>query len=210
VVDVGTDHAQLPIWLVEQGRVERALAVDVADGPLSQARKQAAAWAPSVEVRQSDGLAGIEPGEVDCVTICGMGGLTVARILSSAQDVLAHVRRVVVQPQGMAREVRSVLLSMGWGCVQACLVAEKKHLYVVESWELSPEEPDWDAADRRWGRLIRRSPDPLYRSWIGREIDAIDQGLERLTHAGQGAHRDAIQLNEDRARLVRELSLIGD
>jgi len=210
VVDVGTDHAHLPIWLLDQGQVEWALGVDVAVGPLGQARQQVEACASTVDVRQSDGLSGVDPGEVDCITICGMGGLTVAGILSNAQDVLAHVRRIVVQPQGMAAEVRSVLLALGWGCVEACLVAEKKHIYVVESWEQTDCEPVWDEADLRWGRLTREKPDPLYRAWIEREVEDVDGGLERLRCAGQDTHPDADALRRERARLLAELSSICD
>ena len=205
VVDVGTDHAYLPIWLMQQGRVARAIAVDVAAGPLERAKDSVRSWSIDVEVRRSDGLNAIEAGEADCVTICGMGGLTVANIIAEGAQALARVERIIVQPQGMAGDVRRTLLALGWGCVEACLVAERSKLYVVESWERCASRPVWSPADIRWGRMIRGRPDPLYQEQLRRELADLEQALGRLCDSGQGDHPDALTLNAEKADLVAEL-----
>ena len=210
LVDVGTDHANLPIWLWLQGRVQSALAVDVAEGPLQHARRQVAAYAPAVEVRHSDGLSGVRAEEVDCIAICGMGGATVRTIIDGGRTVLKGVRRLIIQPQGMEAEVRRLLISMGWECVDACLVAERKHLYVVESWEPDLQQCEWSSEDVRWGRIIRGRPDPLHRTWIERELLNVEQGLHRIERAGQSKHTDADALRLEQALLKRELSGVVD
>ena len=43
LADVGTDHAYLPAWLLQQGRIARAIVSDLRAGPLSRARETAAA-----------------------------------------------------------------------------------------------------------------------------------------------------------------------
>ena len=42
VADIGTDHGYIPIYLCKEGKIERALAVDVKEGPLERAREHIA------------------------------------------------------------------------------------------------------------------------------------------------------------------------
>ena len=42
VADIGTDHAYLPIALVEEGKIDFAIASDVAAGPLDNAKQELA------------------------------------------------------------------------------------------------------------------------------------------------------------------------
>jgi hypothetical protein len=39
VADIGTDHAYLPIYLAEQGKIKRAVASDINKGPLEKAKE---------------------------------------------------------------------------------------------------------------------------------------------------------------------------
>ena len=72
--DVGTDHAYLPVWLLQQGIIEHALVSDLRPGPLDRARSTAARYglAERMEFRLCDGLSGIAPAEADTIAIAGV------------------------------------------------------------------------------------------------------------------------------------------
>lgn len=204
VADVGTDHAKLPAWLVQSGLVPFALAMDVASGPITTAQKATLALVPKIEVRQSDGLDQLADGEADTVTICGMGGGTMTGILSRGLPRLKSVQRVVLQPQSMWADVRSVMLSLGFECTEAQLVSDRSKLYVVEQWDSGQSAIDWTHEDLRWGRLIRQQPDPLYRTWLLKELADVDLGLAKLLRQSREDHPDVGRLRRDRSRIVKE------
>ena len=86
VVDVGTDHGKLPVVLLANGQAEHVLAVDISAKALAGAahRVESHGLAGRMEARLSDGLTAVRPGEVDVITICGMGGHRMRRILEAA------------------------------------------------------------------------------------------------------------------------------
>ena len=85
--DVGTDHAYLAAELVISGKCSRVIASDVKEGPLASAAKTVERYGISdkVQLVLSDGLAEVPLDGVTDVIIAGMGGETIAHILSAAK-----------------------------------------------------------------------------------------------------------------------------
>ena len=84
VCDFGTDHALLPVYLVENGVCERAHACDIADGPLKSAQKsvEASPCADRIRIIKSDGLDNVSPEGISDVVIAGMGGELIIDIVA--------------------------------------------------------------------------------------------------------------------------------
>lgn len=80
VADIGTDHGLLPRYLLEQGIAQRVIAVEKSEGPWEVARQALESY--EAEVRLGDGFSPLEPGEVDCACICGMGAWLITSLLS--------------------------------------------------------------------------------------------------------------------------------
>ena len=100
LADVGTDHAYLPASLLQQGVIDTAVAADLRPGPLDRARATAERYGLTEQIsfRLCDGLSGILPEEADTVVIAGMGGETIAAILSAAPWVREEGKRLILQP----------------------------------------------------------------------------------------------------------------
>ena len=118
VADIGTDHAFLPIYLIENGISPRAVAADINEGPLARARINIPkGMQKKIELRLTDGLHGIEDAKVDDVLICGMGGELIARIIADAPFVKNEKIRLVLQPMTKAPTLREFLLSEGFSII---------------------------------------------------------------------------------------------
>ncbi|AGA70339.1 putative SAM-dependent methyltransferase [Desulfitobacterium dichloroeliminans LMG P-21439] len=131
--DIGTDHAYLPIYLWESGRIEKAIAVDVHEGPYRSACAaiKGRGLTSVIDVRYGDGLTPIQPGEVDTLTLAGMGGNTMLEIFAAQGLVMSQVEDLILQPQGAEGKVRLTLLQEGWKMIEERYVAEEGRIYVV-------------------------------------------------------------------------------
>ncbi|HEX3030857.1 MAG TPA: class I SAM-dependent methyltransferase [Bacillota bacterium] len=131
IVDVGTDHAYLPIYLVQAGICPTAVAGDVHQGPYQVAVKavREAGLTDYIAVRKGDGLAVITPGEVEVAIIAGMGGGTIQVILEANPQVAESLTRLVLQPMVDAGPLRGWLLTHGWQLAEEDLVEEDGRIY---------------------------------------------------------------------------------
>lgn len=124
VADVGTDHAYLPAYLVLNGISPRALACDLRKGPLDNAQKTVDSYGISdkIMLRLSDGFDKIEPHEADDFVICGMGGTLMAQLVSRAPWLKDKSKRIIVQPQSHAEDIRQFFIDNGFEiiCEDAC------------------------------------------------------------------------------------------
>jgi tRNA (adenine22-N1)-methyltransferase len=133
MADIGTDHAYLPVYLVEQGHISSAIASDLREGPLSHAKEtvENAQVGEQVELRLSDGLENIQSHEVDCVVMAGMGGILISQLIEHAPWLQDQTKTLVLQPMTDAPLLRSFLAENGFEIVKERATGDKKHCYTV-------------------------------------------------------------------------------
>ena len=142
LIDVGTDHAYLPIYLAENGKISSATASDINEGPCESARKHIAenGFEGKIEVRRADGLAGhCAHGKTDIV-IAGMGGALICEILEKADFIKEGGVRLILQPMRNVRDVREYLLCRGFDIVGEALAREEERIYEIICAEYSGEK----------------------------------------------------------------------
>ena len=101
LADVGCDHGYLPIRLVQEGRMQRGMAMDINEGPLQRALEhiEREALGAYIQTRQSDGLEKLCPGEADAVIIAGMGGNLTIDILTRGEAIVHELEQLILEPQ---------------------------------------------------------------------------------------------------------------
>lgn len=132
LADVGTDHGYIPVYLLQRGVIERAIASDIGREPLAHAKRTAEAYAVGgIDFRLCAGLDGISSAECDTVVIAGMGGETIADILAAAPWTKDGRHTLLLQPQTKIEELRAWLCVNGYAVGRETLVRDKGKLYVV-------------------------------------------------------------------------------
>jgi tRNA (adenine22-N1)-methyltransferase len=149
--DIGSDHAYLPVYLVEQGLAPRVIATELTESPLQRARAAIlnSSCRNAIELRKGDGLEALAPGEVSTVIIAGMGGETIKHILEKDWGKSESFKRFIFQPMSRAYMVRETLARQGWPIIDEKLVMENGRIFVIisslpgsTSYSLSPLELD--------------------------------------------------------------------
>lgn len=155
LVDIGTDHAYLPIWLARAGKIKHAIAADVKLAPLESARKNISKYSvkDTVDVCLSDGLIMIDPNEVDDIVIAGMGGQTIVQILDRCQWVEDPCLRFILQPMTADNVLREFLFKKKFQIVKEVAVKSGGHVYAVMLAQFVGDEFAWSLADTYIGKL---------------------------------------------------------
>ncbi len=183
LADVGTDHAYLPAALILKGKIPWAIAADLRRGPLDRARATVREYGLTGKVafRLCDGLTGIRPDEVDAAAIAGMGGETIASILSAAPWTREEDVPLILQPMSSMPELRGWLQANGFSIQEERLAKEGDTLYtalLVRAGEMPPLSPA-----ELWAG--KNSGDPLRGEWLDRWIARTGRALEGMAQ-GRG------------------------
>lgn len=163
LLDVGSDHAYLPIELVERGQIESAIAGEVVEGPYQSAVKNVEAHGlkEKIQVRLANGLAAFEEGDqVSVITIAGMGGRLIARILEEGLDKLANVERLVLQPNNREDDLRIWLQENGFQIVAESILEEAGKFYEILVVEVG--QMKLSASDVRFGPFLSKELNPVF------------------------------------------------
>lgn len=167
LADIGSDHAYLPCYAVNEQLCTTAIAGEVVEGPYQSALKQVreTGLQAKIDVRKGDGLDVLEVDEATAVTIAGMGGTLIASILERGKAQLGKVERLILQPNVGAQNVRVWLMGNGWELTKEEILEEDGKIYeilIAEIGEpLKPYEVD-QAKGIQFGPFLIKQQDPIF------------------------------------------------
>lgn len=201
IADIGTDHAYLPVWLLLEGKITRAIAADLREGPLSRAKLTAKEYdcRENIDFRLCNGLSGIAPKEADTIVIAGMGGETIAAILEQAAWTKNESYTLILQPMSAQNDLRRWLWKQGYGILSEQIICEGDKLYNILfirygcARELTIGEEWAGCQSPNMTQNLRGEYLARLLEKIGRAIDGISRGK---------GEKDSVRLEE--LRLVRQ------
>jgi tRNA (adenine22-N1)-methyltransferase len=232
VADIGSDHALLPVYLVQSGKVPGAVAGELNEGPYSAALKgvEAAGLSDRIQVRKGNGLAVISPGEAECITIAGMGGSLMSAILSEglAAGKLQGVRTLVLQPNVGEDLVRRWLFEHRWYLRSELILKEDDKIYEIltavhepnadernrELYDPSFFSLSWDEDEKqeflfRMGPWLLRAPtDVLRQKWVS-ETEKLEWVCQRMERSDiEQSKRKLKEIRKDIAKIREVLACL--
>ncbi len=134
VIDVGSDHGYLPLELLKNNRVEKAIIIEVNQGPLNNAMKNTKKFGleQKVELILSDGLNKLDKNKIKNagVVIAGMGGKLIAHIIKNDLGKFQDAK-LFLQPNNNEPELRKFLVNNNFKVENEILVKDDGIIYEV-------------------------------------------------------------------------------
>ena len=203
IADIGTDHGYIPVYLLNQNKIQYAILGDVNKGPLENARKEVTRnkLQDKVDLRLGSGIEVLKENEVDEIIIAGMGGM-----LIKANEKVAHTtEKLILQPMQAPEELRMFLYQNGYKILDEHLVREEHRLYEIIVCKYEGLEPqEIDPIYYEIGPNLIQNNDPLLNDFIENKIRINQNVLKKLEgKEGQG-------IEDKRAALNKKIDALND
>ncbi len=205
LADIGTDHGYIPIYLVKNGIIPRAFAMDINKGPLERADEHIAEEGlhDSIETRLSNGLDKLYENEADTVLVAGMGGALIIDILQRGRKVLDTVKELVLSPHSEWEEVRRYLGDSGYKIIQEdMLIDAEKYYVIIKAIKEKPEE--YDEVQLKYGKILIEEKNEILKEYLLREKDKYLLILENLKT------NSSVKAEERMKEIQEELVLVDE
>ncbi|MBQ8131634.1 MAG: SAM-dependent methyltransferase [Bacilli bacterium] len=130
ILDIGCDHAFLDIYLVNKDIGIKAIASDIAEGPLEQAKKniERVGLTDQIETRLGNGLAPYT-SDIDTIIISGMGGRNMIGIFKGHMKKIKNVNTIILSPNNYQEDIKVFLCKNGFYIEEEEFVKDKRFIY---------------------------------------------------------------------------------
>ncbi|MBU0997400.1 MAG: class I SAM-dependent methyltransferase [Firmicutes bacterium] len=176
LMDVGCDHAYLPIEAWKRGYVKKAIASDNKEAPFQNALENVklSDASPHVQVIKSEGIEQMDDS-VDILSILGMGGNMIVDILNHGN--LKNVKRLILSPNSDPAEVRDFLMNNHLKIIDEEFVKDNDKYYqimIIEHGEMKLNK-----SEVRFGpyNILKQSPE--FVEYIHKLIAKLERGRQK-------------------------------
>lgn len=168
-LDVGCDHAFLDIYLVKLNKGIKAIASDIKEGPLNQAKENIKRehLEDKIETRLGDGLNTYTEG-IDTVIISGMGGRNIIGICKNNLKVLKKINTMIISPNNYQEDVKRFLCRNGFYIENEEFVKDGHFIYQIIIFKKGKKK--YTKKEYFFGPVFLIKKGPLFREYYEREM----------------------------------------
>lgn len=208
LADIGTDHGYIPVYLLNEGKIDFAILADINKGPLENARSEVRRnkLEDKVDLRLGSGIEVLKKGEVDEVIIAGMGGILIGELLEANKEVAHSVDKLILQPMQAQEELRQYLLNNGYEILDECLEKEDFRLYEIIVAKYTGKNTKLeDDIYYEVGKKLIENKDELLEEFIANKIKKYNNIIEKLGDKDSEAIKSKRNLANERIEKLKNL-----
>lgn len=155
LADIGSDHAYLPIYAYKNNMIKNAICGEVVEGPFKSTLKniQQHGLSSIIEARLGDGLTILNDETVQTITICGMGGPLIAKILEDGFENVGNKPRLVLQANTYTYPVRNTVSKLGYSITHEEVLKDGRHFYEIIVCDYSGKHQNYNEIELQFGPI---------------------------------------------------------
>ena len=204
LLDIGSDHAKLPIFALQNNLIDFAFATDLNELPLLKGKNAANTFGVTdIEFILASGL--LLPSAVidksTDIVIAGMGGELIADILDNSDKDRIKGKNLLLQPMTRSEELKRYLLSNGFKINFEHIVYEnKKYFHIIEA-VYKGESVTFTERDLILGKFDLN--DPTVKDYLKFKIKTIEKTINEISKSENSKAAEAYAKQLDIFPLMR-------
>lgn len=207
LADIGTDHAYLPIALVKEGKIDFAIASDVAAGPLNNAKQdiEQAGLEDKIETRLGSGLETLKTEDrIDTVVIAGMGGKLMTNLLETAYQEGKKYPTLILEANIGEPLVRKWLMDHQYEIVAEQIIEVAGHIYEIIKAEIKRDKLDLSEQELAFGPFLLKEKNSIFiKKWTNQL--RYYKNLKANLNKAKNKDEDKINKINDLIKMIEEV-----
>jgi tRNA (adenine22-N1)-methyltransferase len=208
IMDIGTDHGYIPIYLVKNNIAQKVIASDINKDPLKKAKINATLDGVSdkVDLRLGGGLEPLKNNEAQAVIIAGMGGNLIRDILENDFDKVKKLEYLILQPAQNPEVLREYLYTNDYEILDEDICLDDNKYY--ELFKVRYKKGDYISLENLFyeiSPLMLNKKLPLLKAYIESKIEKNKKVIEFITDSTEHAIMRRNELKDKNEKLEKIL-----
>ncbi|GAA0078778.1 class I SAM-dependent methyltransferase [Clostridium sp. CTA-5] len=199
IMDVGTDHGYIPIYLVKNEISEKAIASDINKDPLQKAKINASldGVLSNVDLRLGGGLKPLKKDEAQGIIIAGMGGNLIRDILEDDLDKVRNLDYLVLQPAQNPEVLREYLYNNNYEILNEDLCFDEGQYYELFKVKYKAgEKTTLDSIFYEISPVMLKQNNLLIKEYIKFKIEKYNKILNFIKENTEAAERRKTEIKD--------------
>ena len=208
IMDVGTDHGYIPIYLIKNNIAKKVIASDINKEPLKKAKINASldGVLDKVDLRLGGGLSPLKNNEAEAVIIAGMGGNLIRDILENDLNKVKNLDYLILQPAQNPEVLRKYLYKSNYEILDEDICLDENKYY--EIFKVKYKKGDYISLEDIFYEIsptMLSKKSPVLKSYIESKIEKNKKVMEFIIYNTEHAIERKTELKEKNQRLEKLL-----
>lgn len=207
ILDIGSDHAYLPIYLIKEKEIKSAIAGEVVKDPFEKAKNEVEneKLSNQISVRLGNGFEVLkEEDKIDSIFICGMGGILISEIIKNGkeEDKIPEHSRLILQANNKEKDLRKCLEELNYAIIEEDIVKEKEKFYEIIVAEKSQSVPDYTNLEFSYGPILLKNKSKIFKEKWQKILNKNKNILKQLD---KDKHQEEIEKLKEKNKEIEKV-----